>query len=70
MVPSDHMRYGRAPDSVLTGGEGSAGLARLEGQGLYEPPSASPPPWPNVPGGPRYTEPQFEALREEMTGET
>lgn len=41
-------------------------LERLERLGLYTPASADPPPWPETPGGPEYTEDEFETLLDEM----
>lgn len=46
-----------------------SGLARLEREGRYTPPAASPAPWPEHPGGPRYTDAQTEALLDEMKGD-
>jgi prevent-host-death family protein len=44
-------------------------LARLEREGLYTPPSTSPTPWPESPGGPAYTEAEADALVDEMRGD-
>ncbi|MCO5314780.1 MAG: type II toxin-antitoxin system prevent-host-death family antitoxin [Solirubrobacterales bacterium] len=44
-------------------------LARLEREGRYTPPSATPAPWPRRPGGPTYTDAQVDALLDEMHGD-
>jgi len=44
-------------------------LDRLEREGRYTPPAATPAEWPAQPGGPTYTDAEFEALREEMRGD-
>lgn len=49
--------------------QGDDGLARLEREGLYEPPVDQPAAWPARPGGPRYSDNDVEALLQEMRGE-
>lgn len=44
-------------------------LASLEREGRYSPPVASPPPWPEHPGGPQYTAEQVDALLDELKGD-
>ncbi|MEQ6896060.1 hypothetical protein [Microbacterium sp. KR10-403] len=44
-------------------------LTRLESEGRYTPPSASPAPWPETPGGPAYTDADVEALLDELRGD-
>lgn len=53
--------------SVFGGQE--APLARMERDGRYTPPASAPAPWPNDPGGPRYTDADAEALLDEMRGD-
>lgn len=53
---------------VSTVREQETGLARLEREGRYTPPSSTPAPWPDHPGGPAYTDAQVEALLDEMRG--
>lgn len=48
--------------------EQETGLARLEREGRYTPPSPTPTPWPDQPGGPAYTDAQVNALLDEMHG--
>lgn len=54
--------------SQFSGGQDAA-LERLEREGRYTPPASAPAPWPQLPGGPRYTDAQTEALLGEMRGE-
>lgn len=44
-------------------------LARLEREGRFTPPSATPAPWPERPGGPVYTDAQVDVMLDEMRGE-
>jgi antitoxin (DNA-binding transcriptional repressor) of toxin-antitoxin stability system len=44
-------------------------LARLEREGRYTPPAANPAPWPDHPGGPRYTTEEVDALLDETRGD-
>lgn len=46
-----------------------ADLNRLEREGLYTPPSPSPPPWPAEPGGSPYADGQLDALIDEIKGD-
>lgn len=50
-------------------GESQASFAQLEREGLYTPPSSSPPPWPEEPGGSPYADEQLDALIDEIKGE-
>lgn len=52
--------------TTVAGGEST--LARLEREGRYTPPSSDPTPWPESPGGPRYTDAETDALIDEMRG--
>lgn len=44
-------------------------LARMEREGRYTPPAQTPAPWPEHPGGPKYTDDQVESLLDEMDGD-
>ncbi len=55
--------------SLSTYRETETGLTRLEREGHYTPPSDSPAPWPEHPGGPRYTGADVDALLDEMKGD-
>lgn len=46
-----------------------APLVRMEREGRYTPPAATPAPWPSRPGGPRYTEAEVAELLDEMRGD-
>lgn len=54
---------------VSLAGERESTLARLEREGRYTPPASNPPPWPDHPGGPRYTTEEVDALLDEMRGD-
>ena len=45
-----------------------APLVRMERDRRYTPPASVPTPWPQHPGGPRYTAAEVEALLDEMRG--
>lgn len=60
---------GRPRWRVSTMRESDSGLDRLEREGRYSPPVAAPAPWPDLPGGPAYTEGEVDALLDEMRGE-
>lgn len=49
--------------------EEDTALARLEREGRYTPPSATPTPWPRRPGGPAYSDAEADALLDEMRGD-
>lgn len=44
-------------------------LGRLAREGRYTPPSATPTPWPDQAGGPRYTTSDVDALLDDMRGD-
>jgi len=44
-------------------------LARLERDGRYTPPASLPTPWPDKPGGPKYTDDEVQTLLDEMRGD-
>lgn len=44
-------------------------LARLEREGRYTPPSSDPAPWPDMPGGPVYTDVEADAVLDEIRGD-
>lgn len=50
-------------------GEHESALARLAREGRYTPPSSTPAPWPDRPGGASYTTAEADALLAEMRGE-
>lgn len=49
--------------------ESDTALVRLEREGRYTPPASEPAPWPTVPGGPKYTADEVEALIDGMRGD-
>lgn len=49
--------------------ESDTALARLEREGRYTPPASEPAPWPAVPGGPKYTADEADAMIDEMRGD-
>lgn len=49
--------------------DGESALARLEREGRYTPPLATPAPWPAHPGGPSYADAQVDALLDEIRGD-
>ena len=54
---------------VSTVREQDTALARLEREGRYSPPVATPAPWPQRPGGPSYTGEQLDDMLDEMRGD-
>lgn len=49
--------------------EADTALARLQREGRYTPPAASPAPWPETSAGPKYTSDEADALLDELRGE-
>ncbi|RRD49413.1 type II toxin-antitoxin system Phd/YefM family antitoxin [Arachnia propionica] len=60
---------GRPRWRISTVNDFEATLLRLEREGRYTPPSPNPPPWPDHPGGPAYTDAEVEELLREMRGD-
>jgi len=54
---------------VSLAGERESTLTRLEREGRYTPPSSSPAPWTDHPGGRRYTSEEVDALLDDMRGD-
>ena len=45
------------------------GIDRLAREGRYTPPAVNPAPWPQHPGGPRYTSAEAQALIDDIRGD-